>query len=116
MRWLGWALLLAFVAVAVVAAVVALKPEPEPSEKERMAAAVREFVEARNRMTPDEVRRSFGEPDEVFRNNPRALCWAYHAPYQIRMCWGPKRKSAWIGHNVPLNDDLYDLLDATRRG
>jgi hypothetical protein len=112
MPWLTWFVRVAFVSLAVIAAVVALKPKP--SEAERMAAAVRQFVEARNRMTPDEVRRSFGEPDEVFRKNPRALCWAYHDPYQVRMCWGPKRKSAWIGHNVPLNDDLYDLIDAQR--
>jgi hypothetical protein len=66
-----------------------------------MAAAVRAFGDAGNRMTPDKVRESFGEPDEVFRNNPRALCWAYTTPYEIRMCWGPKRKAAWISHNIP---------------
>jgi hypothetical protein len=75
---------------------------PARTEKQRVAAAVLAFGEARNRMTPDEVRESFGEPGEVFRNNSRALCWAYTTPYEIRMCWGPKRKSAWIAHNVPL--------------
>jgi hypothetical protein len=108
--WLIWVTRGAFVAVALVAAVVVLKPGP--TEDERMAAAVRAYTDARNRMTPNEVRRSFGEPDEVFRNNPRALCWAYHSPYRIRMCWGSKRKSAWIGHNVPLSKDQ---LDAVRR-
>jgi hypothetical protein len=64
---------------------------------------VQAFVEVRNRMTPDEVRRLFGEPAAVFRNNPRALCWSYATPYEIRMCWGPKRKAAWISHSVPLH-------------
>lgn len=104
-----WALS-AVVALGIVAVVVAVIVVSKPTEKERMAEAVAEFSESRNRMTPDEVRRSFGDPDEVFRNNPRALCWAYHSPYQIRMCWGPKRKAAWIGHNVPLRDDLRDAL------
>jgi hypothetical protein len=95
----------ALLAVAVVAAVIVFRPRDEPTERERMVAAVRDFREAGNQMTPDEVRRSFGEPDEVFRNNPRALCWAYHAPYQIRMCWGPKRQSAWIAGNYPWRGD-----------
>jgi hypothetical protein len=73
-----------------------------PTDKERVTAAARAFVDAGNRMTPDEVRRSFGQPDQVFRNNPRALCWAYANPYEIRMCWGPKRQAAWISHNIPL--------------
>lgn len=92
--------------VVAVVAVVILKP----TDEERMAEAVREFIDSGNRMTPDDVRRSFGEADEVFRNNPRALCWAYHSPYQIRMCWGPKRKAAWIGHNVPVRSDLHDAV------
>jgi hypothetical protein len=74
----------------------------EPStDKGRMALAVEAFLGADNRMTPDRVRRLFGEPDEVFRDNPRALCWAYTSPYEIRMCWGPKRQAAWIAHNIP---------------
>jgi hypothetical protein len=72
-----------------------------PTDEERMAAAVHKFTDAGNHMTPDEVRKSFGEPSEVFRNNPRALCWAYHSPYEIRMCWGPKRQAAWIGYSIP---------------
>lgn len=46
------------------------------TEKEWVALAVQAFLDAHNRMTPNEVRRTFGEPDEVFRDNPRALCWA----------------------------------------
>jgi hypothetical protein len=74
---------------------------PALTAEERMAAAVHAFGEVRNRMTPDEVRELFGEPAEVFRNNPRALCWSYATPYEIRMCWGAKRKAAWISHNIP---------------
>jgi hypothetical protein len=59
------------------------------------------FGYADNRMTPAQVRAWFGEPDVVFRDNPRALCWSYATPYKVRMCWGPKRKAAWISHNVP---------------
>jgi hypothetical protein len=116
MRLLRWALLLVLTAIAVIAVVAVVRFKAEPTEEERLAAAVREFHEARNRMTPDEVRRSFGEPDDVFRKNPRALCWAYHSPYRIRMCWGPKRKSAWIGHNAPPNDELQDLIHGVRGG
>jgi hypothetical protein len=82
---------------------------PALTEHERMAAAVRAFGEARNRMTPDEVRELFGEPGEVFRNNPRALCWSYATPYEVRMCWGPKRKAAWIAHSVPLPSYYPDI-------
>jgi hypothetical protein len=99
-RWGLGALAAVAVAAAVVAAAVVVS-KPKPTEEERMAEAVSEFIESGNRMTPDEVRRSFGEPHEVFRNNPRALCWAYDSPYQIRMCWGAKRKAPWIGHNIP---------------
>jgi hypothetical protein len=71
------------------------------TEQGRMALAVEAFIDAHNRMTPDQVQELFGEPDQVFRDNPRALCWAYVTPYEIRMCWGPKRQAAWIGHNIP---------------
>lgn len=94
-------------AVASAAAVAGLllarsSPAPALTQEERIAAAVQAFGDARNRMTPDEVRELFGEPADVFRNNPRALCWSYATPYEIRMCWGPKRKAAWISHSVPL--------------
>lgn len=102
------------IAVATAAGVAGLflsgsATKPALTEKERIAAAVRAFGEARNRMTPDEVRELFGEPTEVFRNNPRALCWSYATPYEVRMCWGPKRKAAWIGHSVPLGCHFPDL-------
>ena len=72
--------------------------------RERMATAIKTFLLSGNRMTPDEVRRSFGQPDEVFRDNPRALCWAYYRPYKVRMCWGPKRQAAWISFSVPRDE------------
>jgi hypothetical protein len=102
---LRWGLGLALLGMAVIAAAIVFWPQDEQTERERFVAAVREFQEIGNGMTPVEVRRSFGEPDEVFRNNPRALCWAYHAPYEVRMCWGPKRRSAWIATNVPLRSE-----------
>jgi hypothetical protein len=77
---------------------------PPSTEEERMALAVEAFLNAHNRMTPDRVRHLFGEPDEVFRDNPRALCWAYATPYEIRMCWGPNRQAAWIAHNIPRDE------------
>jgi hypothetical protein len=72
-----------------------------PTLGEIQAAAIERFTESGNRMTPTQVLRLLGQPDEVFRNNPRALCWSYAAPYQIRMCWGPKRRMAWIAYETP---------------
>ncbi len=72
------------------------------TEEQRIARGVQAFGDAGNRMTPRDVRQLLGEPAQVFRNNPRALCWSYATPYEIRMCWGPKRKAAWISHNIPL--------------
>jgi hypothetical protein len=53
------------------------------------------FVSTGNRMTPSEVRVLFGKPDEVFRENPRALCWRFvETDIEVRMCWGAHRKQA----------------------
>lgn len=68
------------------------------------AAAVSDFQAAGNRMTPAQVLRLLGEPDEVYRNTPRALCWRYGVPYTIKMCWGSRRQQAWIAHNIPRED------------
>jgi hypothetical protein len=103
------AIVVAFAAAVAVVFLSGSATAPALTEKERMAAAVRAFGEARNRMTPDEVRELFGEPTAVFRNNPRALCWSYATPYEVRMCWGPKRKAAWIGHSVPLRCHYPEL-------
>jgi hypothetical protein len=96
-------LLMAVAALAV--AIAALHEAREPNEPttiaEITAAGVREFTEAGNRMTPAQVVKLLGKPDQVYRNNPRALCWRYIVPYTIEMCWGPKRRQAWIAHNIP---------------
>jgi hypothetical protein len=81
----GRAAVVALMAVAVVGGLLVYRSATAPTDRERIAAAVRAFQEAGNRMTPDEVRHSFGEPDTVFRNNPRALCWSYANPYEIRI-------------------------------
>ena len=80
-----------------------------PTQAEITAAAVHEFQGAGNRMTPDEVLRLLGNPADVFRDNPRALCWHYSTPYEIRMCWGLKRQSAWIATNIPRDKSPLNL-------
>jgi hypothetical protein len=94
---------LAVVALFVAGAALyeARQPEPTPSFADIQVAGVRDFIAARNQMTPAEVAQLLGKPTEVYRDNPRALCWRYDAPYEIRMCWGPKRKRAWIATNIP---------------
>jgi hypothetical protein len=87
--------------VAVAALREAREANEPPTYAEITGAAVRQFQAAGSRMTPAEVLRLLGKPDEVFRDNPRALCWRYSAPYEIRMCWGPKRRQAWIAHDIP---------------
>ena len=88
---------------ALAVAVAALRETRDvPTQAEITAAGVGTFVRSGNRMTPPQVLRLLGEPDDVFRNNARALCWRYSGPYEIRMCWGPKRRAAWIAHNIPL--------------
>lgn len=95
-------------AVAVAALVIAAaalrearKPAETPTYAEITAAAVEAFTAAGNRMTPEQVSRLLGQPSDVYRDNPRALCWRYTSPYRIDMCWGPKRQQAWIAHNIP---------------
>jgi hypothetical protein len=85
------------VAVVFVGGLLVYRAATAPTDRERIAAALQGFHEARNRMTPDQVRHSFGAPDDVYRDNVRALCWSYASPYQIQLCWGPKRQAAWIG-------------------
>jgi hypothetical protein len=100
---IGVTLLLAVAALAVAVAAFreARDANEAPTYAAITAAAVRQFGEDGNRMTPAQVLRLLGKPDEVYRDNPRALCWRYAAPYEIRMCWGPKRRAAWIAHNIP---------------
>lgn len=103
---IGTALLVAVAALAVAIAAyreTTQAAEP-PTYAEITAAAVHDFQASGNRMTPPQVLRLLGEPDVVFRDNPRALCWSYSVPYTIRLCWGPKRQRAWIAHNIPPED------------
>lgn len=90
-------------AIAVFALHQARQPAALPSVADIQVAGVRQFTAARNRMTPVEVLRLLGKPSKVYRNNPRALCWRYDAPYEVNMCWGAKRKRAWIATNIPPN-------------
>jgi len=103
---IGVALLLAVAALAV--ATAAFREARQANEPrtyaEITAAGVRQFQAAHNRMTPAQVVLLLGKPDEVYRDNPRALCWRYTSPYTIEMCWGPKRQQAWIAHNIPPRD------------
>jgi hypothetical protein len=89
--------------VAAVALHQARQPSATPSVADIQAAGVREFTAAGNQMTPTEVLHLLGKPTEVYRNNPKALCWRYDAPHEIKMCWGPKRKQAWIATSIPLD-------------
>lgn len=73
-----------------------------PSVADIQVAGVKEFTASGNKLTPAQVLELLGKPTEVYRNNPRALCWRYDAPYEVKMCWGPKRKQAWIATNIPL--------------
>ena len=87
--------------VAVMALHEARRPAVPPSAADIQAAGVRQFTAAGNKMTPTEVLQLLGKPTEVYRDNPRALCWRYDAPYEVKLCWGAKRRQAWIATNIP---------------
>ena len=90
--------------IASMAVYEARKAPATPSLVEVQAEGVERFMAAGNKMTPPQVRELLGEPTEVFRNNPRALCWRYDTGSgETRMCWGPKRKQAWISTTIPLS-------------
>lgn len=59
----------------------------------------------RGLMTRQEVVAAIGLPDEVFRKNPRAECWAYTGPYSVRLCFGAKRRLAWWSVSIPRETD-----------
>jgi hypothetical protein len=115
-------LALAVAAAALATAVVALREarnaEP-PTFGEISASAIRQLQDEMrdaDGMRPEDVRRVLGTPTEVFRDNPSALCWRYESPYEIRMCWGPKRRRAWIAHNIPRELMRLDGLRDVRGG
>lgn len=66
-------------------------------------------------MTRREVIMRLGLPDRIFRRNPRAECWAYEGPYEVRMCFGAKRRLAWVAHNIPPDKSLMEQLRELRR-
>jgi hypothetical protein len=62
-------------------------------------------------MTRRQVVMQLGLPDRVFRRNPRAECWAYEGGlYEVRMCFGPKRRLAWHAHNIPPDESLLEKM------
>jgi outer membrane protein assembly factor BamE (lipoprotein component of BamABCDE complex) len=94
----GAAALLA--AAALIVAVVALREaRSRPPTYAGLGAA--SISQLRGLMTQDEVRALLGQPQNVFRDNARAQCWAYGSPYTVRTCFGPKRRLAWWATNVP---------------
>jgi hypothetical protein len=52
-------------------------------------------------MSREQVIAAIGLPDEVFRKNARAECWAYTGPYTLRLCFGAKRRLAWWAGSTP---------------
>ncbi len=93
-------------ATALAVAVVGLREgrDPLPSHAELGAAAVSQL---RGLMSQDEVRGLLGAPESVFRDNPRAQCWAYNTPYSVRLCFGAKRRLAWWATDAPLRSAAF---------
>ena len=87
-------------ASALIVAILALRQAHNESATYADVGAA-SVAKLRGLMTEDEVRGILGTPAVVFRDNPRAQCWAYHSPYEVRMCFGPKRRLAWWASNVP---------------
>ena len=90
----------ALASAALIVAVLALHEARDwrPTYGEVGATSVAQLGDA---MTPDDVRALLGTPATVIRDNRRALCWAYHSPYEVHLCFGPKRHLAWWSSNVP---------------
>jgi hypothetical protein len=85
---------------ALIVAVIALRSgdNEQPTYAELGAASIGQL---HGLMSQDDVRSLLGTPASVYRDNPRAQCWAYHSPYEVRMCFGQKRRLAWWASNVP---------------
>jgi hypothetical protein len=68
-------------------------------------------------MTRRQVVMRLGLPDRVFRRNPRAECWAYEGggSYEVRMCFGAKRRLAWHSYNIPPDESLLERLRQARK-
>ena len=102
-----------FATAAFVIAVAAYHRASErPSVGVLSEASIRHLwhAAAHERLTREDVRVYIGNPASIYRDNPRAECWAYSAPgggsgteppYQIQMCFGPKRHLAWLAYSGP---------------
>jgi hypothetical protein len=105
---------LAVAAAALVVAVVALgrannRPAPPGVLSDASIVKLRSQLGHR-KLTRDDVREILGSPASIYRDNPRAECWAYEAPgggsgreqpYEVTMCFGPKRHLAWLAYGGP---------------
>ena len=85
---------------ALVVAVLALHDRRHQSGTYAEVGAA-SVAELHRLISQDEVRAILGTPASVFRSNSRAQCWAYNSPFEVRMCFGPKRRLAWWASNVP---------------
>jgi hypothetical protein len=99
-------------AALVVAALALVESRGEPNEVASTPTSVggwtayaplheRAPVALEGLMTREQVVAVLGLPDDVFRKNARAECWAYTSPYAIRLCFGPKRRLAWWSVTTP---------------
>jgi hypothetical protein len=95
--------------VSLVIAIVALREVREVRQSSK-AEVSPSSIGIEGLMSRAEVIAVLGTPDRVFRRNPRAECWAYDGPYEIRMCFGPKRRLAWFSHNIPSDIDLLNRM------
>jgi hypothetical protein len=85
---------------ALIVAVIALR-SAEEKQTTYAGLGAASIGQLHGLMSQDEVRSLLGAPASVYRDNPRAQCWAYHSPYEVRMCFGQKRRLAWWASNVP---------------
>jgi hypothetical protein len=97
----GWIALAVLGVGLALGAVNALRESEELVTEAQLTAAALAQFSAGDDQTPARMRQLLGAPDHVFRDNPRALCWRYTTPYEVRMCWGPKRRSPWIAQSPP---------------
>ena len=107
----------AALAIAVVALAVALMAWQRADDEGRPPGVLstRSILTLRSEManrklTREDVIEVIGWPASIYRDNPRAECWAYEAPgggsgreqpYELQMCFGPKRYLAWLAYSGP---------------
>jgi outer membrane protein assembly factor BamE (lipoprotein component of BamABCDE complex) len=94
------AIALMLAAAALIVAVIALR-STNKEERTYAGLGAASIAQLHGLMTQEQVRSLLGTPATVYRDNARAQCWAYHSPYDVRMCFGPRRRLAWWASNVP---------------